>query len=149
MAVSKRRQSGTAIYDTRMPDDLLGVLTAFFLAMLCFMAIGFLLAALIPTARAAQGIGLILFLTVWMISGTAPPHAVLPSGVRDIAAFEPLTHVVIAIQDPWFGYGWNVEKLLILAVVMVVAGLAAVWRFRWDNPGRTCWFVRITRPCLD
>lgn len=123
--------AGTAIYDTRLPEDAFGVLVAFLLAMLCFTAIGYLLAALLPTARAAQGIGLILFLTVWMISGTAPPHAVLPSGVRDVAQFEPLTHVVIAIQDPWFGYGWNVEKLLILAVVTIVASVAAIWRFRW------------------
>ena len=122
----------TPIYNTSLPEDYFGVLTAFLLAMLCFAAIGFLLAGLIPTPRAAQGIGLLLFFAVYMISGTAPPHAVLPSGVRDIAQFEPLTHVVIAIQDPWFGYGWNMTKLAILAGVTSVAAAAAIWRFRWS-----------------
>lgn len=121
----------TPIYDTQMPDDLAGVLVAFLLTMLCFMAIGFLLAGVIPTPRAAQGIGLLLFFTVYMISGTAPPHAVLPDAVTNVAQFEPLTHAVIAIQDPWFGYGWNLEKLAILAAVTLVAAAAAIWRFRW------------------
>ncbi len=122
----------TAIYDTMLPEDLLGVLVAFLLAMLCFCAIGFLLASLFPTARAAQGIGLILFFVVWMFSGTAPPRAVLPEPARQFGNAEPLTHAVIAIQDPWFGYGWNVEKLLIVAAVTIVAGGLAIWRFRWD-----------------
>ena len=121
----------TAIYDTRLPDDPLGVIVAFVVAMLCFSAIGFLLASLFPTARAAQGIGLILFFVVWMFSGTAPPRAVLPDVARQLGNAEPLTHAVIAIQDPWFGFGWNPEKLLIVAVVAIVAGVLAVWRFRW------------------
>lgn len=122
----------TVIYDTKLPDDPLGVLVALLLAMLCFSAIGFLLASLFPTARAAQGIGLILFFVVWMFSGTAPPRAVLPEVARRAGDAEPLTHAVIAIQDPWFGFGWNPEKLLIVAAVTAVAGVLGVWRFRWS-----------------
>lgn len=121
----------TAVYSTMLPEDLPGVVVAYLLSLLCFVSIGFLLAGLIPTPRAAQGVGLILFFAVWMISGSAPPHAVLPDAVRDVAAFEPLTHVVIAIQDPWFGFGWNLGKLAILAAVTVVAATLATWRFRW------------------
>jgi ABC-2 type transport system permease protein len=120
------------VYDTAMPSDPLGVAVAFLLAALCFTAIGFLLAAIFPTARAAQGVGLILFFVVWMLSGTGPPRAVLPDGARTIGRYEPLTHTVIAIQDPWFGFGWNAGKLGIVAAVTVVAAALALWRFRWD-----------------
>jgi ABC-2 type transport system permease protein len=123
--------ASTAIYGTMLPEDPIGVVAAFVLATLCLTSIGFLLSGLIPTARAAQGIGLILFFAAWMTSGTGPPQAVLPQAVRDIATFQPLTHVVIAIQDPWFGYGWNIEKLVILAAITIVAMMAALWRFDW------------------
>jgi ABC-2 type transport system permease protein len=123
---------GRVVHGSSMPEDVTGVAVAFALAILSFTAVGFLLAAVIPTARAAQGIGLILFFTVWMISGTAPPLAVLPDTLRQIAAFEPLTHVVIAVQDPWFGNGWNVERLAILGAVSIVAGGIALWKFDWS-----------------
>jgi ABC-2 type transport system permease protein len=124
--------SSTLIYGTDLPDAPLAVLVACLLATVCFTAIGFLLASLFPTARAAQGIGLILFFVVWMLSGTAPPRAVLPDGARRAGDFEPLTHAVIAIQDPWFGAGWNVDKLLIVALVTIAAAVPAIWRFSWD-----------------
>lgn len=122
----------TPIYDTMLPEDWLGVIVAMLISILAFAAIGFALAAFFPSSRADQGIGLILFFVVWLISGAAPPRAVLPETVRDAGELNPLTHVVIAIQDPWFGYGWNGEKLLILAGVALVASAIGVWRFAWD-----------------
>jgi ABC-2 type transport system permease protein len=55
-----------------------------------FAAIGLLLATVIRTSRSAQGIGLLLFFALWLVSGTAPPRAVLPSGLRDFGGVLPL-----------------------------------------------------------
>jgi ABC-2 type transport system permease protein len=122
----------TPMYDTRLPDDVLGILVAVLLLMLCFTAIGILLGSLIPTAGAAQGVGLILFFGIWIISGTVPPRAMLPDGVRRLGEVEPLTHVIITVQDPWFGFGWNGQSTLIILVVTIIAAGLAVCRFRWD-----------------
>ncbi len=67
-----------------------------------------------------------------LISGTAPPRAVLPSGLRDFGGVLPLSHLVTAVQDPWFGFGWSGADLAVLAVYAVAAGLPALWLFRWD-----------------
>jgi ABC-2 type transport system permease protein len=122
----------TPIHDTMLPDDWIGVGVALLVSIVTFTAIGFALAAVFPSSRAAQGIGLIVFFVIWLLSGAAPPRAVLPEGVRDAGQLDPLTHVVIAVQDPWFGYGWNGEKLLILAGIAVVAAVVGTWRFAWD-----------------
>lgn len=119
-------------YGTPFPDALLGVFVALLLAAACFTSIGFLLAALIPTARAAQGIGLLLFFSTWMLSGTGPPRAVLPETVSTIGGLSPLARVTIAVQDAWFGFGWNWAELGIIAGIAVAVAIPALWLFRWD-----------------
>jgi ABC-2 type transport system permease protein len=124
--------SSWLIYDTTLPQDPLGVAVAILLGTLCFSALGALLAVFIRTSRAAQGIGLLLFLGMWLIAGTAPPRAVLPSGLRDFGELLPLTHIVIAIQDAWFGFGWAMTDLAIIAAITIAAAVPAIWLFRWD-----------------
>jgi ABC-2 type transport system permease protein len=119
-------------YDADLPDDVLGVAVAIVVGTLAFGAVGLLLATVVRGSRAAQGIGLLSFIALWLISGTAPPRAVLPSGLRDAGGALPLGRLVVAIQDPWFGAGWSLDSLAWLAVYAVVAGVPALYFFRWD-----------------
>jgi ABC-2 type transport system permease protein len=124
--------AGWLAYTVALPEQVVGVAVALLLGTTAFGAIGLLLATVIRGSRAAQGIGLLLFFTLWLISGTAPPRAVLPSGLRDVGGVLPLSHLVTAVQDPWFGAGWNGTDLLVLAAYTVAAGVPALWKFRWD-----------------
>jgi ABC-2 type transport system permease protein len=119
-------------YHAMLPKDVLGVLVALVVGTAAFGAIGLLLATVIRTSRSALGIGLLLFLVLWLISGTAPPRAVLPSGLRDAGGVLPLAHLVTAVQNPWFGFGWSGTDLAVLAAYAIAAGVPALWFFRWD-----------------
>jgi ABC-2 type transport system permease protein len=119
-------------YDAMLPQDAIGVVAALLVGTAAFGAIGMLLATVVRSSRSAQGIGLLLFFGMWLISGTAPPRAVLPSGLRDLAGVLPLSRLVTAVQDPWFGFGWSGTDLAILAAYAVGAGAPALWFFRWD-----------------
>lgn len=124
MTVIARVTSGA-----ELPADGLGVAVALVLGTTAFGASGVLLAAVLKTSRSAQGIGLLLFLSSWLISGTAPPPAVLPSGLRDVGGATPMGQLVDAIQAPWFGQGWDTNSLLVLAGITVVIGAPAMWLF--------------------
>ena len=119
-------------YDAIVPRDPIGVLVALVFGTAAFGAIGLMLAAVIRSSRSAQGIGLMLFFAMWLISGTAPPRAVLPAGLRDFGSMLPLTHLVTAVQDPWFGFGWSASDLVVLGGYAVIVGAPALWFFRWD-----------------
>lgn len=119
-------------YDAMVPRDVLGVGVALIAGTMAFGAIGLLLAAVVGSSRSAQGIGLLLFFALWLICGTAPPRAVLPSGLRDFGEILPLTHLVTAVQDPWFGFGWAGSSLAVLVASTLLAGVPALWLFRWD-----------------
>lgn len=117
-------------YDAMLPRDVLGVVVALLAGTAAFGAIGLLLATVIRTSRSAQGIGLMLFFVLWLISGTAPPRAVLPAGLRDVGSLFPLTHLVTAVQNAWFGFGWAGTDLAVLAGYAIVVGVPALWLFR-------------------
>ncbi len=120
------------ISDAMLPQDVIGVVVALLLGTAAFGAIGLLLALVIRSSRSAQGIGLMLFFAMWLISGTGPPRAVLPAGLRDFGGWLPLTHLVTAVQDPWFGFGWSTTDLVVLGAYALAAGGPALWYFRWD-----------------
>jgi ABC-2 type transport system permease protein len=117
-------------YHAMLPKNVAGVGVALLAGTAAFGAIGLLLAAVIRTSRSAQGIGLMLFLSLWLISGTAPPPAVLPTGLRDVGSALPLARLVTAVQHAWFGFGWAGTDLAVLAAYAAIAGLPALWLFR-------------------
>jgi ABC-2 type transport system permease protein len=119
-------------YHAMLPQDILGVVVALQAGTAAFGAIGLLLATAVRTSRSAQGIGLLLFFALWLISGTAPPRAVLPTGLRAVGGPLPLSHLVTAVQNPWFGFGSSATDLAVLVAYAVLAGVPALWLFRWD-----------------
>jgi len=119
-------------YDVASPASPGGVLVAFVLGALAFAAAGILLGAVMPTARAAQGAGILLWFLMLMVAGAGPPPEVLPAALTRVADVTPLRHVVLALQDPWLGFGSNLSELGIVAGVAVGCGLLALRLFRWE-----------------
>lgn len=112
-------------YHVALPKEPLLVLAAFLLGALCFGAIGVLLGALLPNARAAQGAGIILWFVMMMVGGSGPPQEVLGETLRTVAGLTPLRHVVLLIQDPWLGFGWNNREMLnVMAFLLASAAIS-------------------------
>jgi ABC-2 type transport system permease protein len=103
------------VYGNALPKSWLGVIAAAAFVSLTFTAIGVLLGLLLPTARVAQIVGLILFFVMMMISGAGPPPEVLSGPLRVIADGLPLTYGIRLIQDPWLGFAWEGRALLVTA----------------------------------
>lgn len=118
--------SAAAVYRVAAPEHVLGVAVTFLLVALSFAAIGVLLGALLPNARAAQGAGIMLFFVMLMICGAGPPPEVLSGPLRAVADLLPLTYGVRLIQDPWLGLGWDWTATAVMLVVLVVGGAVAV-----------------------
>ncbi len=117
-------------YDFPAPEAWSGPLVAFFVTATAFAAIGILLGAVVPSPRAAQGFGVMLFFVMMMLSGAGPPVEVMSPTMQSVGKAMPLWHGVIAIQDPWLGEGWNWGELAVVAAVAVVSGALAVAAFR-------------------
>ena len=119
-------------WDIFTPKSVPGVAGAFVAGVLCFAAIGFLVGALLPSPRAAQGLGVLLWFVMFMIAGSGPPPEVLPDALGTAANATPLKHVILLIQDPWLGFGWNTAELAVVLTILVVAAVASARWLRWD-----------------
>jgi ABC-2 type transport system permease protein len=119
------------VYTVSFPASPGLCVVAFVLGSLMFASIGVLLGAVMPSTRAAQGAGLLLFFVMLFVSGAGPPDEVMSDTMLHIGAFLPLTHSVTALQDAWNGLGFNVSESLIMIAVTVAAGWVALRAYRW------------------
>lgn len=126
--------AGRLVYGLRFDGNPLYVLGAFVLSSVSFFALGFVLAGLLPTARTAQIVAMVLFYPMIFLSGAAIPREVLPESVRQFAQVLPLSHVVTLLRglwtgDPWGNYLW---ETIILIVLLIAGILVSSKTFRWE-----------------
>jgi ABC-2 type transport system permease protein len=117
---------GWGIYDVSGPEAPVLFAVVFVVCALTFAAIGFALGAVVPSARAAQGIGLMSFFVMMFLSGTDGPLEVFGHTLQRVADLLPLTHVVRVLQDAWFGDSLSAVSMLTTVALGLTAALVSV-----------------------
>jgi ABC-2 type transport system permease protein len=118
-------------YDFEWPDAPVAVVAVFLVIVAGFTAIGLLLSALVPTARAAQALGLLLWFVMLLVGGAGPPPEVLTGAMRVASEATPMLHAVQMIHQPWLGL--DPGRSWLVFVAMAVASLVLGLRlFRWE-----------------
>jgi ABC-2 type transport system permease protein len=116
------------IYGVPAPHDWVRVLGGVAAGTVAFISLGVLLGTVLPSARAAQATGLLLFFPSFLLgAGGPPPHAMSPL-LRTIRDFLPLTWMTDAIRGPWLGTGSATGSLLLVTGIAAGAGYVAVRR---------------------
>jgi ABC-2 type transport system permease protein len=114
------------VYGVPHVESLLRVAAGIAVGSVAFVSLGVLLGTLLPSARAAQAIGLLLFFPSFLLGVGGPPPAVMADTLADIAAWLPLSLANQAIREPWLGIGDASTALLTtLAIGVVATALAA------------------------
>jgi ABC-2 type transport system permease protein len=104
------------------------VVGALVLGAVAFVSAGVLLGSVLPSARAAQAVGLILFFPSFLLGAGGPPPAVMGSALRSVADVLPLTVVTTAAREPWLGIAPATGSLLVVAVLAAVGSVLAARR---------------------
>jgi ABC-2 type transport system permease protein len=121
VAVAVLLVTGQLVYGLPAPDNLPAVIVGTLLGALAFISIGIALGMALPSARSAQGLGMLLFFPFFLLGGAGPPPDAMGSPMDSIAQVVPLTHVVRAIQEPWLDLGTPTVHLVVLAVLTALA----------------------------
>jgi ABC-2 type transport system permease protein len=126
--------AGKLLYNVQFTGNVFSILGGFTLSSLSFFGIGFILAGIMPTARTAQIVAMVLMYPMLILSGAAWPRELMPATMQKISAFVPLTYVVNLLRDLWTGGSWG-NHLLDVAVLlgMIVLGvIVSAKTFRWE-----------------
>jgi ABC-2 type transport system permease protein len=118
-------------YDFEGADSIPAVLGVFVIVTLGFSALGIFLGAVLPTARAAQAVGLLVWFIMLMVGGAGPPPEVLTDAMRAVAEFTPMWHAVRVIHDAWLGLDAGLSWV-IFGAIAVVSTVLALRLFRWE-----------------
>jgi ABC-2 type transport system permease protein len=126
--------AGKLVYNMRFDGNGFSVLAGFALSSLSFFAIGFVLASLMPTARTAQVVGMVLLYPMLFLSGAGFPRELLPETILKVSKFLPLTHVVTLLRGLWVGDALksHLSEIAILVGILVLGVLISIKTFRWE-----------------
>jgi len=126
--------AGRLVYHVQFLAHPLSLLGGFTFSCLSFFGIGFILAGIMPNARTAQIIAMVLMYPMLIISGAAWPSELMPAAVQKISAFMPLTYVVNLLRGLWINESWrqHTTDVLLLAILLVVGVLISIKLFRWE-----------------
>jgi ABC-2 type transport system permease protein len=125
---------GVVLYGLTFHGRAGGFALGFLLSCLGFYALGFLLGALLPTARSTQIVAMAIFYPMLFLSGAGMPRELLPPGIRRLSEVLPLTHVVTLLRGLWVGDPWgsHLKEVAVLGALVVVGTLLAARLFRWE-----------------
>ena len=104
------------------------VTAALALGSIAFVSLGVVLGSVLPSARSAQAVGLLIFFPSFLLGAGGPPPHVMGSAVRAVAGPLPLTMLTNAVREPWLGLGSATGSLAAVAALAVAATALAARR---------------------
>jgi ABC-2 type transport system permease protein len=104
------------------------VIAALALGSIAFVSLGVVLGSVLPSARSAQAVGLLIFFPSFLLGAGGPPPHVMGSVVRQVAGPLPLTLLTNAVREPWLGLGSATGSLAAVAALAVAATVLAARR---------------------
>ena len=123
--------AASVVYEFEPPGSTVGVIGVFLLLTIGFAAVGLFLGAVLPTARAAQAIGMLVWFVMLFLGGAGPPPEVLTNAMRAVSEFTPLWPAVLMMQDVWLGLDAGLSWLVFIGFG-VASALLGLRFFRWE-----------------
>jgi ABC-2 type transport system permease protein len=123
---------GRVAFSVPVPRQFAGFVLAFLLSAAALFAVGLLIAAIAPSGKAGNAMGVILFFPVMFFAGLWVPREALPAILNRIGDFTPLGAGEQAMHDALVGSWPHAGQLAVLAGYVVVCGLSAARLFQWE-----------------
>ncbi|XVV10540.1 ABC transporter permease [Actinoplanes sp. CA-131856] len=123
---------GRIAFDVPLAAQFGGFVLALLLSAAAVLALGLVVAALVPTGKAGNSVGTLLFFPLMFFAGLWTPREVMPEALRKIADLTPVGAAERAVNDTMTGHWPAAISVTVLLGYVVVFGFLAVRWFRWS-----------------
>lgn len=124
--------AGAVFFDFALPSAPLPFVVAAVLYSVAQLAVGLVIAGLVPGAKAASIVGNVLFFPSMFFAGVWTPGDLMPESIRWLRDVTPMGAGMTSLQEAWTGQ-WPGAVHLVALVVATAACLAVAARyFRWE-----------------
>jgi ABC-2 type transport system permease protein len=126
--------AGKRYYPVGVQAPIFSFTIALLISTWSILSMGFVIASIVPTARFAQPIGVVLLYPMIGISGLFLPVESLPPALNALARVLPLTYAVSLLQGIWNGEPWSAHlgDVAALALVFAICTTVSAKVFRWE-----------------
>lgn len=124
--------AGLVLLDVPGPRQPILTAAVFLLGAVQMLAVGGLVAALVPTAGAASVTSMSLYFPMLFFAGVWVPAPLMSETLQRISAVVPLGAVAQALTEAWLGSGTPVLQLVVMAAWTAVLVPVAARVFRWS-----------------
>lgn len=126
--------AGRRFYPAGLQAPVISFAFALMLSTLAILAVGFVVASVVPTARFAQPLSALIFYPMIGLSGLFVPIEALPTGLRIVARLMPMTYIVSLLTGIWNGEPWSAHlgDVGALALAGAICALLSARVFRWE-----------------
>ena len=126
--------AGRRYYPIGADVPLLAFGAALLISTWSILAVGFVIASIVPTARFAQPVGAAILYPMLALSGLFVPVSAMSPTLQSVSKFLPLTYAVSLLRGIWGGDAWSAHLGDIGALALVFALCIAISSrvFRWE-----------------
>ena len=125
---------GKLVFGMKFSGSIPSVALGFSASCLSFFALGMVIASLATSSKSTVVVGNIVLYPMIYLSGSTVPLEVLPAGMRAVAKFIPMTHIVTLMRGLWVGERLSAHwvEFAVLGAMMAVSMTVAALTFRWE-----------------
>jgi len=126
--------AGRRYFPAALHLPLGALIAALLIATLSILAIGFVIASVVPTARFAQPIATAVFYPMVVLSGLFFSLDGLPPALRTLARLLPLTYAVSLLRGAARNDAWSAHTMDVAVLALFFVGFMALSArvFRWE-----------------
>lgn len=123
--------AGAVLLRIAAPEQPVLLVGVFVLAAVQMIAVGCVVAALVPSASTANGVGMLLYFPMLFFAGVWIPGPLMPDALATASSFVPLGAAAQAMETAWFGAGYPAQQVLVMVAWTAVLVPVAARVFRW------------------
>lgn len=121
------------------PTNWISLLAFLSLGIICFRAIGLMIASVVNSAQEGQILIQLFYIPMLLLSGATLPFELLPGWAQSVAQFLPASHLCLGLQGILLrgeSLADNWRAVLALVITTVAATFLSVKLFRWEKEER-------------